>query len=168
MLPNWKHPVFYQERGSKVGKVAAAVAVYIRYALGEGRREVLLMTVGMMFTIGQRADRKVVTGKLYDAEGQMVENIFRKTCKAYLNDPINWDEEVQNASNISHEEVVYEFDHQDGENADLLMLGAPNKVSVLKPVKAILARTPNFSRLSDGLQPLKLRVVFKRNQPFEN
>ena len=86
----------------------------------------------------------------------------------YLNDSINWDEEVQNASNISHEEVVYKFDHQDGEKADLPMLGASTKVSVLKPVKVILERTPNFLRLSDGLQPPKLRVVFKRNQPFEN
>ena len=86
----------------------------------------------------------------------------------YLNDPINWDEEVQNVSNISHEEVMYKFDHQDGENADLPMLRAPSKVSVLKPVKAILERTPNLPRLSDGLQPLKLRVVFKRNQLFEN
>ena len=100
------------------------------------------------------------------AEGSRI--LIRKTHKAYLNDPINWDEEVQNVSNISHEEVVYEFDHQDGENADLPMLGAPTKVSVLKPVKAILERTPNFPRLSDGLQPLKLRVVFKRNQPFKN
>ena len=38
----------------------------------------------------------------------------------------------------------------------------------LKPVKAILKRTPNFPRSSEGSQPLKLRVVFKRNQPFEN
>ena len=52
MLPNWKHPVFYQERGSKVGKVATAVAVCIRYALGEGCREVPLTTVGGMFAIG--------------------------------------------------------------------------------------------------------------------
>ena len=69
MLPNWKHPIFYQERGSKVGKVAAAVAVYIRYVLGEGHKEVPLMTVGEMFAIGQRTARKVVTEKLYDTEG---------------------------------------------------------------------------------------------------
>ena len=158
MLPNWKHPVFDQERGSKVGKVATTVVVCIRYALGEGHREVPLMTVGEIFAIGQRAARKVVTGKLYDAEGQRLESIFRKTHKVYLNDPINWDEEVQDALNISYEEVVYKFDHQDGKNADLPMLGAPTKVSVLKPVKAILERTPNFPQ----------RVVFKKNQLFEN
>ena len=57
------------KRDFKVGKVAAAVVVYIRYTLGEGCREVPLMTVSEMFTIGQRAARKVVTGKLYDTEG---------------------------------------------------------------------------------------------------
>ena len=36
MLPNWKHSVFYDhECGSKIGKVAAAVGVYVRFALGE-------------------------------------------------------------------------------------------------------------------------------------
>ena len=30
-----------------------------------------------------------------------------------------------NASNISQEEVIYEFDHQDGENVDFPMLGVP-------------------------------------------
>ena len=37
MLPNLRHSVFCDhECGSKVGKVAAAVAVHIRFALGEG------------------------------------------------------------------------------------------------------------------------------------
>ena len=36
MLPNWTHSVFYDhEHSSKIGKVAAAVAVYVRFALGE-------------------------------------------------------------------------------------------------------------------------------------
>ena len=48
------------------------------------------------------------------------------------------------------------------------MLGAQTKVRDLKPVKAILERTPNFPRSSEGSEPLRLRVVFKRNQPFEN
>ena len=39
------------------------------------------MTVGEMFAIGQRAARKVVIGKLYDAEGQRVENILGKPIK---------------------------------------------------------------------------------------
>ena len=75
---------------------------------------------------------------------------------------------MENASNISHEEVIYKFDHQYSENADLPMLGGQTKVKNLKPVKAVLERTPNFSKSLDGSQPLRLRVVFKRNQPFEN
>ena len=36
VLPNWKQSVFYgHEHGSKIGKVAAAVAVYVRIVLGE-------------------------------------------------------------------------------------------------------------------------------------
>ena len=75
---------------------------------------------------------------------------------------------MENASNISHEEVIYKFDHQDGENADLPMLGAQTKVMDLKPVKAILERTSNFPRSSEESEPLKPRVVFKRDQLFEN
>ena len=48
------------------------------------------------------------------------------------------------------------------------MLGAQTKMKVLKPVKAILERTPNFPKSLEGSEPLRLRVVFKRNQPFEN
>ena len=55
-----------------------------------------------MFATGQRSACKVITGKLYDSEGGRVESIFKKTRKAYLDDPINWDEEVANASNRSH------------------------------------------------------------------
>ena len=118
-----------------------------------------------MFAIGQRSVQKVIMEKLYDSEGRRVKSIFKKTLKAYMDDPINWDEEMENASNISHEEIIYKFYYQDGENADLPMLGAQTKV---KHVKAILERTLNFPRSSEGSQPLKLRVVFKRNQLFEN
>ena len=56
MLPNWKHSVFYDhECGSKMGKVAAAVAAYVRFALDERCQDVPLKTVGEMFTIGQRS-----------------------------------------------------------------------------------------------------------------
>ena len=48
------------------------------------------------------------------------------------------------------------------------MLGTQTKVKDLKPVKAILERRPNFPRFSEGSEPLRLRVVFKRNRPFEN
>ena len=73
-----------------------------------------------------------------------------------------------NASNISQKEVIYEFDHQDGQNADLPMLGAQTNVKDLKPVEAILERTQNFLRSSEGSEPPRLRVAFKRNQSFEN
>ena len=75
---------------------------------------------------------------------------------------------MENASNISQEEVIYKFYHEDGENRDLPMLGAQTRVKDKKPVKAILERTPNFPRSSEGSEPPRLRMVFKRNQPFEN
>ena len=40
--------------------------------------------------------------------------------------------------NITQEQVMYEFYHQDGENADLLMLGASTKIRDLKPVSGII------------------------------
>ena len=59
MLPNWKHSVFYNhEPGSKIGKVAAAVAVYVRFAFGEMHQHVPLKTVGEMFTIGRGQSKK--------------------------------------------------------------------------------------------------------------
>ena len=124
MLPNWRHQIFYNStKHVKIGKVSAAITVYFRFASGERPRDVPLTTVGQQFAIGQKNARKVITGKLYDSEGKRVENIFKKTRKAYPGDPIDWDEEVANASNITQEQVMYEFYHQDGENADLLMVG---------------------------------------------
>ena len=80
MLLNWKYSVFYDhEHGSKIGKVAAAVAVYVRFALGERHQDFPLKTVGEMFAIGQRSVQKVITGKLYDNEGRRVESIFKQT-----------------------------------------------------------------------------------------
>ena len=118
--------------------MAAAITVYLRFALGEGPRDVPLTTVEQQFAIGQRNARKVVTGKLYDSEGKRVENIFKETRKAYPDDPIDWDEEVANASNITQEKVMYQFYHQDRENADLPMVGASTKIRDLKPVSGIL------------------------------
>ena len=65
-------------------------------------------------------------------EGRLVKIIFSKTRKAYIDDLINWDEEVTNAKKVSHEEVIYKFQHQDGQNADLLMCGAQVKVKDIK------------------------------------
>ena len=80
MLPNWKHSIFYYHKcGSKIGKIAAAVAVYVRFALGERCQDVPLKTVGEMFVISQRSVKKVITGKLYDSEERRVESIFKET-----------------------------------------------------------------------------------------
>ena len=63
---------------------------------------------------------------------------------------------------------MYEFYHQDRENANLPMVGASTKIRDLKPVSGILEQTPNFLRLSDKSQIPKLRVVFNRSHPFKN
>ena len=63
MLPSWRLSVFYHSsKHVKIGKVAAAITVYLRFALGEKPREVPLVTVGKQFPIGQWNARKV--GKL--------------------------------------------------------------------------------------------------------
>ena len=100
MLPSLRHSVNHSSKCIKIGKVVAAITVYLRFALGEKPREVPLVTVGKQFPIGQRNARKVVTGKLYDTEGIWVKNIFKKIRRAYPNDPIDWDAELANASNI--------------------------------------------------------------------
>ena len=64
-----------------------------------------------------------------------------------------------NASNITEEEVIYEFYHKEGENANLPMVGKSIKIRDLKAVSGLLEQTPNFLRLSDNTTP-KLRVMF--------
>ena len=147
--------------------MAAAITVYLRFALGEKPREVPLVTAGKQFSIGQQNARKVVTGKLYDTKGIRVKNIFKKTRRAYPNDPIDWDAELANSSNITEEEVIYEFYYKEGENASLPMVGKPIKSRDLKAVSGLLEWTPNFLRSSDDITP-KLRVMFNQSQPFEN
>ena len=72
-----------------VGKIAAAVAIYLRYAMGEENKDVKLTAVGELYPIGERQVRKVIMGKLYDTEGKRVEQIFTKTGRAYEGDPID-------------------------------------------------------------------------------
>ena len=168
MLPSWRYSIFYHSsKQVKIGKVAAAIKVYLRFALGEKPREVPLVTVGKQFPIGQQNAKKVVTGKLYDTKGIQVENIFKKTRRAYPNNPIDWDAELANASNITEEEVIYEFYHKKGENASLPMVGKPIKTRDLKAVSGLLEWTLNFLRSSDDTTP-KLRVMFNQSLPFEN
>ena len=66
---------------------------------------------------------------------------------------------MENASNITEEEVIYEFYHKEGENTNLSMVGKPIKIWELKTVSGLLEQTPNFLRLSDDTTP-KLRVMF--------
>ena len=76
-------------------------------------------------------------GKLHDTEGIQVESIFKETRRAYLSDPIDWDWELANASNITEEEGIYEFSHKEGVNANLPMVGIPIKVRDLKVVSGL-------------------------------
>ena len=116
--------------------MAIAITVYLRFTFWVRPRDVPLTTVGQQFAISQRNARKVITGKLYESKGKRVENIFKKTRKAYPDDPIDWDEEVTNASNITQEKVMYEFYHQDGENTDLPMVEASEKIRDLNLFQA--------------------------------
>ena len=71
MLPDWNHPVFKDDgKYRSVEKVAAAVAIYLRYAMGEDSKDVSLTTMGELYPIGERQVRKVITGKLYNTEGR--------------------------------------------------------------------------------------------------
>ena len=135
MLPSWRHSIFYHSsKQVKIGKVAAAIKVYLRFTLGEKPREVPLVTVEKQFSIGQQNARKVVTGKLYDTKGIQIENIFKKTRRAYPNNPIDWDAALANTSYITEEEMIYEFYHKEGENASLPMVGKPIKTRDLRVV----------------------------------
>ena len=68
---------------------------------------------------------------------------------------------MANASNIT-KEVIYEFYHEEGENANLPMVGKLIKIQDLKTVSGLLEQTPNFLRLSDDTTP-KLRIMFNQS-----
>ena len=89
MLLDWNHRVFKDDsKYRSVGKIATAVAVYLRYAMGEETKDMRLTTVGKLYPIREKQVRKVVTGKLYDTEGKRVEQIFTNTGRAYEGDPM--------------------------------------------------------------------------------
>ena len=155
MLPNWKNHVFYDTKGGvKVGKIAAVVC--LRFMMGEGHRELQLTTVGEQFGIGQRNARKVATGRLYESEGDRVDSVFTETRKAYPDDPIDWDEEVRCVDYETCEDVVHEFEHIHGDNANLPTLEDRKKVKDLKPIKAMLDKTYHFLRIAEGQQSPKV------------
>ena len=89
MLPDWTHPIFKQKvKYQPVGKIAAAVTVFLQYAMGEKANDVTLTTIGKLFPIGKRQARKVAMGKLYDTEGKRIEDLFLKMGRAYEGDLI--------------------------------------------------------------------------------
>ena len=95
MLPDWMHPIFKQKaKYQPVGKIAAAVTVFLRYAMGEKAKDVTLTTSGEFFPIREQQVRKVATRKLYDTEGKCVEDLFLKMGRTYEGDPINWKQEA--------------------------------------------------------------------------
>ena len=95
MLPDWTHPIFKQKAKYRpVGKIAAAVMVFLQYAMGEKVKDVTLTTIGELFPIGEWQVRKVAMGKLCDTEGKRIEALFLKTGRAYEGDPIDWKQEA--------------------------------------------------------------------------
>ena len=95
MLPDWMHPIFKQKaKYQPVGKIAAAVMVFLRYAMGEKVKDVTLTTIGELIPIGEWQARKVATRKLYDTKGKHVEDLFLKMGRAYEGDPIDLKQEA--------------------------------------------------------------------------
>ena len=87
MLPDWMHPIFKQKAKYRpVGKIDAAVMIFLRYTMGEKAKDVTLTTIGELFPIGEWQVRKVATGKLYDTKGKCIEALFLKTGGAYEGD----------------------------------------------------------------------------------
>ena len=130
-----------------MGKIAAAVAVYLRYAMGEETKDVRLTTVGELYLIRERQVRKLVTGKLYDTEGKRVEEIFTNTGRAYEGDPIDWNKEAKEAGEIEPENIMYEVTNKEGPDADLLLPGVQVKVKDIQPVEATVPKMKYFLRL---------------------
>ena len=95
MLPDWMHPIFKQKvKYQPVGKIAAAVTVFLRYAVGKKAKDVTLTTIGELFPIAEQQASKVAMGKLYDTEGKRIEDQFLKMGRAYEGDPIDWKQEA--------------------------------------------------------------------------
>ena len=53
-----------------------------------------LTTIGELFSIGKQQVRKVAVGKLYDAKGKHIEDLFLKMGRTYEGDPIDWKQEA--------------------------------------------------------------------------
>ena len=167
MLPDWNHRVFKDDsKYRSVGKIAAAVTVYLRYAMGEETKDVRLTTVGELYLIGERQVRKVVTGKLYDTEGKRVEQIFTNTGRAYEGDLIDWNKEAKEAGEIKPENIMYEVTNKEGPDADLPLPGVQVKAKDIQPVEATVPKMKYFPRLpGQSPQPI-IHININRDDSF--
>ena len=167
MLLDWNHPVFKDDgKYRSVGKVAAAVAIYLRYAMGEDTKDVRLTTMGELYPIGERQVRKVITGKLYDTEGGRVEQIFTGTGRAYEGDPVDWNNEAKEAGETVPENIVYEVTNKEGPDADLPLVGIQVKVKDIQPVEATVPKTKYFLRLAGQSPQPVICVPINKDDPF--
>ena len=149
-----------------MGKIAAAVAVYLRYAMGEETKDVRLTTVGELYPIRERQVRKVITGKLYDTEGKRVEQIFTNMGRAYEGDLIDWNKEAKEAGEIEPENIMYEVTNKEGPDADLPLPGVQVKVKDIQPVEATVPKMKYFPRLpGQSPQPI-VRININRDDSF--
>ena len=167
MLPDWNHRVFKDNSKYRpVGKIAAAVPVYLRYAMEEETKDVRLTTVGELYLIRERQVRKVVTGKLYDTEGKRVKQIFTNMGRAYEGDPIDWNKEAKEAGEIEPENITYEVTNKEGPDADLLLPGMQVKAKDIQPVEATVPKMKCFLRLPGQSSQLIICVNINRDDPF--
>ena len=149
MLLDWNHRVFKDDsKYRSVGKITAAVAVYLRYTMGEETKEMRLTTVGKLYPIGERQVRKVIKGKLYDTEGKRLEQIFTNMSRAYEGDPIDWNKEAEEAGEIQPENIMYEVTNKEGPDADLPLPGVQVKAKDIQLVEATGAKDEVFSEVT--------------------
>ena len=169
MLPDWNHRVFKDDsKYRSVGKIAAVVAIYLRYAMGEENKDFtsLLTTVGELYPIGERQVRKVIMGKLYDTEGKRVEQILTKTGRAYEGDLTDWNREAKEAGEIVPENIVYEVTNKEGLDADLPLLGVQVKAKDIQPVEATVPKMKYFPRLPGQSPQLIVHVTINKDDSF--
>ena len=169
MLPDWTHPIFKQKvKYQPVGKIAVAVMVFLRYAMGEKAKDVTLTTIGELFPIGERQARKVAMGKLYYTKGKCIEDLFLKTGRVYEGDPIDWKQEAKEVLEVDEENVIYEFMNKAGPDAPLPLVGTQIKASELRPVKAAIPKTRYFPRTAgESPQPV-VWVMISQDKGFAN
>ena len=167
IILDWNHPVFKDDgKYRSVGKIAAVIAIYLRYAMGEDTKDVRLTTVGELYPISERQVRKVIMRKLYDTEGRRVEQIFTRTGRAYEGDPVDWNKEAKEAGETVPENIVYEVTNKKGPDADLPLVGVRVKAKDIQLVEATVPKTKYFPRLAgQSPQPI-VHVTINKDDSF--